>query len=369
MYDLLGNSPAELATIFSEWGLSPSAVSRVLKAVYRHGVSSFEKVADISLQARQFLTQSFSINLPVALEECISADGLTHKVLFALEDGNTIETTLMLSQTSAGREHGTVCISSQVGCAVGCPFCITGRQGFTRNLTTGEIVGQVLFFQRRFCNERQTSHSLTNIVFMGMGEPLLNYDNVRRAAIILNSPQGMGFSMRKIMLSTAGITPRICQLASDNTPVELAFSLHAVEDELRDILVPLNVKYPLAELLSACQEYSFRTGRLVYVEYAMFAGVNDSLKDAEKLIKLLKGIPCALNLIIGNDNGQSGYLPSGREAVLAFQKLLITGGIRTMLRVPRGIDICAGCGQLRSRLLATYIPVNHNEGGSTPSDL
>lgn len=292
------------------------------------------------------------------LEERVSADGQTRKLLFRLEDGRTIESALMFSRSSStGRERRTVCVSSQVGCAVGCKFCATGRQGFERNLTAGEIIGQVLFFMRRFGGEAAEPAKskgrgwLTNVVFMGMGEPLANYDNVIQAIAMLNSPKGMGLGFHQVTLSTVGLAPQIRRLAAEELQFQLAVSLHAAGDKLRNRLVPVNKKYPLGELIPACKEYAAKTDRSVFIEYALFEGINDSLNQADELVRLLDGLPCSINLIPGNATGPNDFAPSPREVALAFQKKLISSGIRTMLRVSRGADIEAGCGQLRSRWL------------------
>jgi 23S rRNA (adenine2503-C2)-methyltransferase len=290
------------------------------------------------------------------IDERVSVDGQTRKVLFLLADGKTVEAALMLSRVRAtGRERHTVCVSSQVGCAVGCGFCATGRQGFERNLTTAEILRQIRYFAGRFGggeNEKKGRLGwLSNVVFMGMGEPLANYENVLAAVAYLNSPKGYGLGANQITLSTAGLAPQIRRLAEDNAKCVLAVSLHAAGNELRDRLVPVNKKYPLAELISACKEYNQTTGRNIYIEYALFEGINDSASDADALLAVLKDLECSINLIQANPACPGEYNPSSRETAMAFQKRLIEGGKRAMLRVSRGADIEAGCGQLRSRWL------------------
>ena len=292
------------------------------------------------------------------IKEWISSDAQTRKVLFRLEDNNTIESTLMFFRNpGTGRERRTVCVSSQVGCAIGCNFCATGQQGFVRNLSAGEIIDQVLFFSRRFSENSKepvkgkNQKWLTNVVFMGMGEPLANYDNVRQAITMLNSPKGMGLGFHHVTLSTSGLVPQIRQLAAENLQFQLAVSLHAANDELRNLLVPVNKKYPLDQLISVCKEYIGKTNRNIFIEYALFDGVNDSLHNADELVGLLDGLQCSINLILGNHVPSSDFQPSPRETALVFQKKLISTGIRTMLRVSRGADIEAGCGQLRSRNL------------------
>ena len=292
------------------------------------------------------------------LEEWVSTDAQTRKILFRLEDNNTIESTLMFFRNSTtGRERRTVCVSCQVGCAIGCHFCATGQQGFIRNLSTDEIIEQILFFMHNLSRSTtetlkgQRQSWLTHVVFMGMGEPLANYDNVRQAITLLNSPKEFGLGFHQVTLSTAGLIPQIRQIAGEHLQFQLAVSLHAANNELRNRLVPINRKYPLDQLLSACKEYQGKTNRNVFIEYALFDGVNDSIQNAEELVGLLNGLKCSINLILGNPIPSSDFQPTSRETALTFQKKLITSGIRTMLRVSRGADIEAGCGQLRSRNL------------------
>jgi len=292
------------------------------------------------------------------IKEWVSIDAQTRKILFRLEDNNTIESTLMFFQNSSTRrERHTVCVSSQVGCSIGCHFCATGQQGFVRNLSETEIIGQIQYFVQYFggniteLQKGKTRSWLTHVVFMGMGEPLANYDNVRQAIAVLNSPKGMALGFHQITLSTSGLIPQIHQLAGEGLQVQLAVSLHAANDELRNRLVPINRKYPLDQLISACKEYTDKTGRNIFIEYALFDGVNDSIHNANELVVLLYGLKCSINLILGNPIPSSDFKPSSRETALTFQKKLISNSIRTMLRVSRGTDIEAGCGQLRSRNL------------------
>ncbi len=356
--NLLGLTPVQLKEFTKLLGAPASAGERVLKYIYREYAAGFTEMTELEPSFLQKLTALSELNGLEPLEELVSADGQTCKVLFRLKDSNTIESTIMFFKNpGTGRERRTICISSQVGCAVGCRFCATGRQGFVRNLTTAEIIEQVLFFLHRFRGQMLTPVKgknrawLTNVVFMGMGEPLANYDNIRQAIAILNSPKGMGMGFHQVTLSTSGLVPQIRRIADEKLQFQLAVSLHAADDVLRDRLVPVNRKYPLAELIPACRDYAARTGRNIFIEYALFENVNDSVGDAEKLVRLLDGLPCSINLIVGNPVPSSEYQPSSRETALAFQKKLIAAGIRTMLRVSRGADIAAGCGQLRSRWL------------------
>ena len=335
-----------------------SSADQILKYIYRECVTDFEEMTGLNPSLKQKLEKYATMGTLEPLEERASADAQTRKILFRLEDNQTIESTLMLFKNpSSGRERRTVCVSSQVGCSIGCHFCATGQQRFVRNLIMSEIIHQILFFKRRILGkitEAPTGKSqagLTNVVFMGMGEPLANYDNVRQAITMLNSPKGMGLGFHQITLSTSGLVPQIHRITGEDLQFQLAVSLHAANDVLRNRLVPINKKYPLDQLISACKEYNDKTGRNIFIEYALFDGVNDSIKDADELVRLLDGLKCSVNLILGNPVPSNDFQPSSRETALAFQKKLITHGIRTMLRVSRGADIEAGCGQLRSRWL------------------
>jgi len=291
------------------------------------------------------------------LEERVSTDGLTRKVLFALRDNQTIESVLMHYE----RRH-TACISTQVGCPLGCVFCATGQSGFVRNLTAGEIVEQVLYFARQLregmSNELRVTgkvdtlllprhSSLTNVVFMGMGEPLANYEATCQAIKTLTHDKGFNLGARRITISTVGLVPGIRRLAEEGMQIGLAVSLHASTDELRDKLAPINRRYPLTQLMAACRHYVERTGRRISFEYALIQGVNDSPKQARQLAHLLNGLLCHVNLIPLNPVSESPYQPSSRDRIGAFQAELNRLKVPNTLRVERGIDIQAGCGQLR----------------------
>jgi len=347
MTNILGLTPPELALFLTEMNLPASVLPRLLKALYRVGVDSLEECSDLSIKAKSKLAEKATAEVPKMLHEYLSSDGQTRKVLFEFSDGNVVETVLMSALTSAGRWKSTICVSTQVGCAIGCPFCATGQQGYTRNLTTAEIIGQIVFFTRRLRQSKPGERFPTNLVFMGMGEPLLNFEAVRRAIDIAGSGFALGAS--KIMLSSAGIVPQIRQLSKAPVAFELAVSLHSATNKLRNRLVPINCKYPIEELIDACREYTMRTKRRVYMEYALFRGVNDSHDDADALLKLLSDLPCAVNLLIGNPSQSNEYVGSSVETAWAFQARLVSGGLRAMLRVARGTDIDAGCGQLRAR--------------------
>jgi 23S rRNA (adenine2503-C2)-methyltransferase len=352
--NILDLTPARLKDYVISLGGTPAQSDVILKSVYRECSSDFAGMSGLDPILKQKLEENASLGKLELVKENVSADGQTRKLLFRLEDGRTVESALIFSRdTRTGRERRTVCVSSQVGCPVGCPFCATGLQGFERNLSAGEIIGQVMFFLRRFhsdaTNPQQGKNRwLTNVVFMGMGEPLANYANTCRAIMILNSPKGLGLGIHQVTLSTSGLVPQIKQLTGERLQFQLAVSLHAANDNLRNRLVPFNKKFPLTQLISACQEYSDKTGRDVFVEYALFDGINDSLTSAEELVHLLEGLKCRINLITGNPTG-ADFRPASSGATLAFQKKLMAAGHRTMLRVSRGADIEAGCGQLRSR--------------------
>jgi 23S rRNA (adenine2503-C2)-methyltransferase len=359
--NILDLTPVQLKELMKLLGEQAAAADQILKYIYREYAADFAEMTGLNPALKQKLVKTAVLGTLEPLEERISADGQTMKILFRLADNNTIESTLMFFRNpGTGRERHTVCISSQVGCAVGCYFCATGQQGFVRNLTVGEIIDQILFFLRRFRSEMPAPEKgknrkwLTNVVFMGMGEPLANYDNVRLAIAMLNSPQGMGLGFHQVTLSTAGLVPQIRRITREELHFQLAVSLHAANDELRNNLVPINSKYPLKQLISACKEYTDKTGRNIFIEYALFNGVNDSIKNADELVRLLDGLKCSINLILGNPTASNDFQPSSLETALAFQKKLIGSGIRTMLRVSRGADIEAGCGQLRSRWLENH---------------
>ena len=270
-----------------------------------------------------------------------SRDKRTLKSLFELHDGETIESVLMRYD-----RRRTVCVSTQVGCAIGCPFCATGQAGYRRDLSTGEIVEQVLFYARELLPRDER---ISNIVFMGMGEPLLNYNATWRAICTLNDERGLAMGARHMTISTAGIVPGIDRLATEALQVGLSISLHAADDALRDQLVPLNRRYPLSELLAACRRYVVQTRRRVTFEYALIAGVNDSVEQARKLSRLLHGLLCHVNLIPLNVAAGGVFNTASRECVAAFRQVLEDERVPVTVRVGRGLDIQAGCGQLRSR--------------------
>jgi 23S rRNA (adenine2503-C2)-methyltransferase len=330
---------------------------QLFRWIHQRGMADFNEMSDLARSLRDKLPQVSHIQgLPV-LSRQDSADG-TIKWLFDVGDGNAVETVFIPEYSDADGpgapelDRGTLCVSSQAGCAVGCRFCSTGHQGFARNLTTAEILGQLWYaehFLRAHLNA--TERVISNVVMMGMGEPLQNYGALLPALRVMLDDHGYGLSRRRVTVSTSGVVPMMDRLA-DDLPVALAVSLHAPNDALRDVLVPLNRKYPLGELLDACQRYLPRAPRdFITFEYCMLAGVNDSPDQAAELLVLLKGhagrgVPCKINLIPFNPFPASGLRCSPREVVQAFAQVLQAGGVVTTVRKTRGDDIDAACGQL-----------------------
>ena len=338
---------AQLEALLASLGAPAYRAKQVQHWVYSGLAASFDEMANLPKGLRQRLSDEIALRAVSSKYEAVSRDG-TVKMLFSLRDGKTIEAALMRYAPAAGRSRNTVCVSTQVGCPIGCPFCATGQQGFERNLTPGEIIDQVLYFARRLRDE--DGSTIDNVVFMGMGEPFLNFDALWQAVEMLNSPQGFGLGARQMTISTAGIVPGIRRLSLEKLQVGLAVSLHAADDALRNSLVPINRNYPLEKLMAACCDYVEATGRRVSFEYALFEGVNDSIEHDRALGRLIKGMNCHVNLIAGNPTSDTGFKASGKGAVLAFQGELEQRHIPCTLRVRRGIDIDAGCGQLRSRV-------------------
>jgi 23S rRNA (adenine2503-C2)-methyltransferase len=337
---------AQLEELLASLGVPAYRAKQVQHWVYIGLAASFDEMANLPKGLRQRLRDEIALRAVSPKYEAVSRDG-TVKMLFSLADGKTIESALM-RYAVAGRSRNTVCVSTQVGCPIGCPFCATGQQGFERNLTPGEIIDQVLHYARRLRDEDKST--VDNIVFMGMGEPFLNFDALWQAVSMLNSPDGFGLGARQMTISTAGIIPGIRRLAREGLQVGLAVSLHTSDDTLRNRLVPINRRYPLEKLIAACRDYVEATSRRVSFEYALFEGVNDSEEDARALARFLKGLNCHVNLIACNPTGDVEFKASGKSAVLAFQAELEKRHIPCTLRVKRGIDIDAGCGQLRSRI-------------------
>ncbi|MDA8219698.1 MAG: 23S rRNA (adenine(2503)-C(2))-methyltransferase RlmN [Dehalococcoidales bacterium] len=347
--NILDMSPSEFMEFMRSLGQPAFRARQVLGWVYDSFVFDFDRMTNLPQGLQTALAEKCYVGTGKLLAESKAADGMTTKVLLGLRDGQTVETVLMrYNATDDGAGRRSVCVSSQVGCAIGCPFCATGQSGFVRNLSAGEIVGQVLYFARVLAEEGQ-ERPITNVVFMGQGEPLLNLAEVRRAVEIMNSAEAVCLGARHITISTAGIVPGIKAVAQWSLQVGLAVSLHAPNDRLRDQLVPVNRRYPLAELLPACRDYTKATGRRLTFEYALIAGVNDSAADARELASRLRGLLCHVNLIPLNPVDASGLAPTPRRQVLVFQNELLARGIPCTVRVERGTEIDAACGQLRRR--------------------
>jgi 23S rRNA (adenine2503-C2)-methyltransferase len=350
VYDL---TFGQLAGLLTGWGEPRFRADQIWRWLYHSLAGDFEAMDNLpaALRARLAAEMGDAHPLPLTpLADQVAANGQTRKVLFRLRDGNTIESVLM-------QYHGrrTACISTQVGCGMGCTFCATGQSGLARNLSAGEIIAQVIHFAREI-REAESEHKapianqpISNIVLMGMGEPLVNYSATWQAIETLTDARGYNLGARRITLSTVGVVPGIRRLALEALPINLAVSLHAADDGLRDQLAPINQRYPLAELLAAVREYVERTGRRVSIECALIAGVNDAPNQARQLVGLLQGLLCHVNLIPLNPIPGSPLRPSPRERVDAFRDVLEAAHIPTTVRLRRGIDIEAGCGQLRQR--------------------
>jgi 23S rRNA (adenine2503-C2)-methyltransferase len=341
--NLLGLDLEALEEFFLELGEKPFRASQVLKWLHQGGVSDFQVMTDLSKALRSRLAQVAEVRAPEIASEHLAHDG-TRKWLLRLDDGNCIETVFIPEQ---GR--GTLCVSSQVGCALNCSFCATGAQGFNRNLTASEVVGQIWTATRLLGGAN--ARVLTNVVFMGMGEPLLNFDQVVTAMRVMLEDLAYGLSWRRVTLSTAGIVPAMDRLR-EVCPVNLAVSLHATDDELRDELVPLNRKYPLAVLLEACRRYvQGDVRRRITFEYVMLDGVNDSPSHARQLVRLLQGIPAKINLIPFNPFPHTRYRRSPPEVIDRFRDILLSASLMTITRKTRGDDIAAACGQLAGQVI------------------
>jgi 23S rRNA (adenine2503-C2)-methyltransferase len=359
--NLVGLSRAQMKEKVTALGIEGFRANQMWQAIYTKGATDFSQMSNIKKETQGLLAQHFTIARAGVSRNAVSFDQ-TQKWLLKFADGNEVETVFIPDSN-----RGTLCVSSQVGCTLACTFCHTGTQRLVRNLTPGEIVTQVLVArdglgewsgapangktntQTHGKLTRETpARQLSNIVFMGMGEPMFNYDNVVTACQIMMDSDGLALSRRKITVSTSGVVPRIRDLAKD-VGVNLAISLHAVTDELRDVIVPINRKYPIAELLDACREYvRLVPSRRIMFEYVMLNGVNDSPEDAHALVKLLEGIPSKVNLIPFNPWPGAPYTCSSNNRIHAFGRILIAGGIASPIRKTRGEDIMAACGQLKS---------------------
>ena len=337
--NLLDLDRAGLVDFFTGRGEKSFRATQIMKWIYGQGVTDFEAMTNISKGLRADLQACADIRLPEVVSDHLSDDG-SRKWLLRMADGNCIETVYIPEA-----DRGTLCVSSQVGCTLNCSFCSTAQQGFNRNLTTGEIIAQLWVAASALGQTVNSDRLISNVVMMGMGEPLLNYDNVVRAMGIMLDDYGYGLSKRRITLSTAGVIPMLKQLRED-CDVSLAVSLHAPDDLLRDQLVPLNKKYPIRELLDACKAYVGEGRRRVTFEYVMLAGVNDSDTHARQLARVLEGVPAKVNLIPFNPFPETRYQRSSNNRIHRFFEILNGAGIVTITRRTRGDDIDAACGQL-----------------------
>jgi len=342
--NILGLSRAALEAEVTALGLPKFRAQQLWRWVWRHGVTSFDEMSDLGKPVRDQFAELFTADRPAVSRRLQSVDG-TIKWLLRFADGNEAESVYI-----PDKDRGTLCISSQVGCTLTCSFCHTGTQKLVRDLTVDEICGQVLLAMDELADwpAGKPDRRLTNIVLMGMGEPLFNYENVAEAMRIIMCGEGVALSKRRITLSTSGVVPEI-KRCGDDLGVNLAISLHAVRDELRNELVPINRKYPLAELIEACRNYpGLSNARRITWEYVMLDGVNDSDEDCRALLRLIKGIPSKLNLIPFNPWPGSPYVCSSEDRINAFANRVMKAGYASPVRTPRGRDILAACGQLKS---------------------
>jgi 23S rRNA (adenine2503-C2)-methyltransferase len=338
--NLLDLDETGLRVFFESIGEKPFRAQQVLKWIYHHAETDIAAMSNLGIALRQKLISIAEIKLPEILREQRSNDG-TVKWLIGFYGGNAVETVFIPES-----RRGTLCISSQVGCALNCSFCSTGTQGFARNLTSGEIIGQVWLAAKALGHARNAQRHITNIVMMGMGEPLLNFDAVVAAMSVMRNDLGFGFAAKRVTLSTAGLVPGIYRLR-ETIDVALAVSLHSPLDDVRTELVPLNRKYPIAELMQACRDYvSEKHKRTVTFEYTLIEGVNDHPEHARKLVKLLRTVPSKLNLIPFNPFPGTDYRCSSQERITQFQQIVMRGGLIATVRKTRGEDIDAACGQL-----------------------
>lgn len=329
----------DLKKEFTEMNEKPFRAEQVFKWIYESKVTSFDEMTNLSLELREKLKENYTMCNFKILRKQESSDG-TKKYLFDILDGNAIESVLM------SYHHGyTICVSSQVGCKMGCKFCASTGINFVRSLTSGEVVEQILAV------ERDNNIRISNVVFMGIGEPLDNYDNVVNAIRIINNPKGINIGARHISVSTSGLVPKIYKLAEENIQCTLSISLHATTNEKRSSMMPVNNRYPIEELLQACRDYIEKTNRRISFEYALAKDNNDNLDDAKELVKLLKGMLCHVNLIPINKIENGAYSKSSNENIMKFRDYLNAHGIVATIRRELGSDIDAACGQLRRKNL------------------
>lgn len=342
--NLLDFDAQQMTAWFAEQGEKPFRAKQVLRWIYKSGESDFDAMSDLAKSLREMLKQKACIQAPSVMREETASDG-THKWLLDVGTGNAVETVFIPEE-----DRGTLCVSTQAGCALDCAFCSTGKQGFNRNLSTAEIIGQVWWANRQLGKNADGNWPITNVVLMGMGEPLLNFDSTVSALSLMLDDNAYGLSRRRVTVSTSGVVPAMDRLREE-CPVALAISLHAPNDALRNVLVPINQKYPLRELMAACQRYLVKAPRdFVTFEYVMLAGVNDGVQHARELIELVRDVPCKFNLIPFNPFPQAPYQRSDMDTVKRFRDVLMQANIVTTIRKVRGDDIAAACGQLAGQV-------------------
>ncbi len=349
--DLKEYTLPKLQLLMEKLGKKKFHGTQLFRWIYRQYTTDFSEMTNLSLDFRTELEQEFCIS-PLTIEKHLTSQDGTQKFLFRLSDNKTIETVLIPE-----KDRQTLCISSQVGCKMRCQFCATGSMGYYRNLTVNEIVSQVWSINRLLhsknsenseeIKESENKKTVTNIVFMGMGEPLDNFDQVVDAVNIFTEMQGLGISQRKVIVSTCGIVQKFQPLA-DQTNARLAISLHSPDDEVRTKIMPINKKYDIASIMEGCKYYYRQTKKSITFEYILINGVNDSIETAKRLVKLLKPISCKINLIPYNQNSSSSFTAPDEKTIKSFQKYLLDNDIRALLRITRGDDITAACGQLSS---------------------
>jgi len=340
--NLLNYDRAQLEKFFTDRGEKSFRAGQLLKWIHQLSVTDFSCMTNFNLKLREYLMQHAEVKLPEVAARQKSLDG-TEKWLLHLADHHYIEMVFIPEE-----KRGTLCVSTQVGCALKCAFCVTGKMGFTRNLSTAEIIGQLWLAVHHLASDQTTKgHVITNVVLMGMGEPLLNLPNVIPAIHLMLDDFAYGLSKRRVTVSTVGLLPELAQLreASD---VALALSLHAPTDELRSQLLPINRRYPLAPLLDFCRNYYRDRRRRITIEYVMIKGVNDTPQQARQLIKILSRVPCKINLIPLNDGVGTAYQASPQETIDKFREILMAAGFNAITRKTRGSDIAAACGQLKA---------------------
>ncbi len=344
MQNLLDLDPAALTTWFAEQGEKPFRAKQVLRWMHRSGVADFDAMTDIAKSLRQKLQARAQVLPPAVVSDKLSDDG-TRKFLIDVGNANAVETVFIPED-----DRGTLCISTQAGCALDCAFCSTGKQGFNRNLTVAEIIGQLWQANKALGAVHGDERVISNVVMMGMGEPLANFDNTVAALRLMLDDHAYGLSRRRVTVSTSGLVPVMDRLREE-CPVALAVSLHAPNDTLRDQLVPINQKYPLKQLMAACQRYLEKAPRdFITFEYTMMDGINDSEAHARELLALVRHVPCKFNLIPFNPFPGSPFRRSTAERVRRFAEVLIQAGIVTTTRKTRGDDIDAACGQLAGQV-------------------